>query len=124
MSGTVDVTRGGGELGRGFYTGEHLHEAKAWSFHVTRDKQQNVVEFDSPDALVEGLEIAFLEHGTASLRRSTIKRAGATRTHLFGVDLVWSPIVGTERASGDQYKWESDVAQTLLNGPATSRQVL
>ena len=54
-NGGVDVTLGGGELGRGFYTGEHLHEAKAWAFHRHGEKKNNVVKFEVVDATVEGL---------------------------------------------------------------------
>ena len=45
----ISVNCGGGELGKGFYTGEHLHEAKAWAYHKTKSKKQNVIEFEQND---------------------------------------------------------------------------
>ena len=123
-SGKVDVTLGGGELGRGFYTGEHLHEAKAWAYHKSGDKQKNVVCFSAPDNEIEKLEFTVLDQGAASLKRYQIKRAGNTRTHLFNVDMVWAPIVGSERASGEQYKWESQKAEVLLKGTLTTKTII
>ena len=123
-SGKVDSTRGGGELGRGFYTGEHLHEAKAWAVHRSGDRQKNVVRFVVPDHDIEALDLLILDHQSAGLRRYQVKRTGTTRTHQFGKDMVWAPIVGSERASGDQYKWESAQAEDLLNSSAVSRDIV
>ena len=123
-NGGVDVTLGGGELGRGFYTGEHLHEAKAWAFHRYGEKKDNVVKFEIADATVEGLTFHVFNHGEAGLWRYHIKQADSTRTHTFNVDLVWAPIVGSERAAGDQFKWESKVSETLLNDKSTLKCVL
>jgi len=122
--GGVDVKMGGGELGRGFYTGQHLHEAKAWAFHRTGDRQRNVVQFDVAAAAVDKLNFDILDYGTAGLRRHLIKKLGQTRTYLFWLDMVWAPIVGSERASGDQYKWESADAQDLLNAKTTKKLIV
>lgn len=123
-NGGVDATLGGGELGRGFYTGTHLHEAKAWALHRFGEKKNNVVEFNVSDVAVDQLTITLFGHSEASLWRYHIKQAGTTRSHLFNFDLVWAPIVGSERASGDQYKWESKNSETLLNASATVKSVI
>jgi len=123
-SGGVNVTLGGGELGRGFYTGEYLHKAKAWAFHRYRDKQYNVVQFSHSDNDIVNLTIKLLDYGAATLKRSQIRQANQTRTFLFNVDMVWSPIVGSKHASEDQYKWESQNAQGLLNGPNTTKVII
>jgi len=121
-SGTIYVALGGGELGRGFYTGEHLHEAKAWAFHTSGDKQSNVVFFTTADDDVETLDLELLGYSDAGLQRHWIRQRNETRTFLFGHDMVWAPIVGSERASGDQYKWESNVAELLLNDPSKTQK--
>lgn len=120
----VDVTCGGGELGRGFYSGEHLHEAKAWAFHRSGDRQQNVVQFSVPDDQVDVLNFKLLDHEQAGKWRYYIKQNSRTRTYLFAADMVWAPIVGSERATGDQYKWESQTAQSLLNAPVTIKKIV
>ena len=123
-AGGVSVALGGGELGLGFYTGEHLHEAKAWAVHQSGDRQRNVVMFDLPENELEQLSVTLLDHRTAALRRAELKASGQTRTFHFGVDMVWAPIVGSDRATGDQHKWESATSEMLLNGPSTARTVV
>jgi len=124
VKGSVDVGKGGGELGLGFYTGEHLYLAKSWAFHVSGDKQNNVVQFSTPETQIDKLSIEILSHATASLKRCELRSRGATRTYRFGVDMVWAPIVGTRKISGDQLKWESESAELLLNGTDCGRSVL
>ncbi|MBK1884697.1 hypothetical protein JIN85_19960 [Luteolibacter pohnpeiensis] len=124
-SGVIDVTLGGGELGRGFYSGEHLHEAKAWAFHTSGDRTSNVVKLATEDDQVEALDLKLMDAGSAGLARYRIRTAGETRTFVFGHDMIWSPIVGSEKVSGDQYKWESDTSALLLNDSArTTREVV
>ena len=123
-AGKVDSTLGGGELGRGFYTGEHLYEAKAWAFHQSGDKRKNVVLFSTPDNKIELLSIKILDICSASLMRYKIRSKNQTRTFRFNLDFIWAPIVGSERASGDQYKWESSKAEALLNHLKTIRSIL
>ena len=45
----ISVSLGGGELGQGFYTGEHLHEAKVCAYQKTKSKKNNVIEFEHND---------------------------------------------------------------------------
>ena len=122
-AGNVDVTLGGGEIGRGFYTGQHIFEAKAWAYQTTKSMQQNVVEFDTPDADVEAMRLKLLTYSRAYAVRLLLKQRGQTRTYVFDFDMVWAPIVGSARATGDQYKWESAISEALLNGPRTVRRV-
>lgn len=123
-SGKVDSNKGGGELGCGFYTGAHLYEAKAWAVHRSGDRRKNVVRFDVPDDKIDTLSLLLLDHQSAVLFRNQVKRNGTTRTHRCNRDMVWAPIVGSERASGDQYKWESAKAEDLLNSSLVSRTII
>lgn len=115
VAGGVSVSQGGGELGMGFYTGEYLHVAKAWSIHRYGARQKNVVEFDVDDNDVLKLRFITLDAGQASFIRANLKRSGATRTHKFSCDMVWSPIVGTNKIRSDQHKWESLRSEASLN---------
>jgi hypothetical protein len=124
QAGAVDVTSGGGELGQGFYTGEHLWVAKAWAVGRYDDRQKNVVAFEVPDTEVDLLHIEMRDGHTATLMRSDIRRNKQTRTYTFGCDMVWSPIVGKETITCDQHKWESLQSQTLLNGAKVTRNVV
>ncbi len=124
VAGTVDVICGGGELGRGFYTGQFCHEAKAWAFHVSRNKKKNVVMFETSDNQIDALDYLIFDRMSAQNFRNNIRRAQKTRTYVFNVDMVWAPIVGSTRVSGEQNKWESISAQKLLNGADTIRTVI
>jgi len=120
----ISVNLGGGELGKGFYTGEHLHEAKAWAYHKTKTKKNNVIEFEHNDDDVLELDIKNIKAPEANRIRYKLKKYNQTRTFIFNVDLVWSPIVGTDRVNGIQYKWESDKAEALLNNPTLTGKVI
>lgn len=123
-SGNVNVRIGGGELGRGFYTGELLHLAKRWAIHRHRTRQKNVVQFDVPDTAITALHFELLNGPEATLQRDAIRRSDTTRTHVFGCDMVWSPIAGNESIVGEQHKWESRLSERLLNGPSVARAVV
>ncbi len=120
VSGNIDLSSGGGELGQGFYTGQYIHDAKVWAYNK-HHRSKSVLSLDVPDSEVESLNIEILDHKQASSLRSLIKLKNATRNYMVGADLVWAPIVGTSRISGDQYKWESEDASTLLNGNKVTR---
>lgn len=121
---TISVKLGGGELGQGFYTGDQLHQAKAWAKHRFNQSRENVLKLEHLDEDVFSLAIKEMNTNQANLKRSHIKKKGTTRTYTFNVDMVWSPIVGTDRLSTDQYKWESEIAATLLNSNKTTKEVL
>jgi hypothetical protein len=83
------------------------------------------VQLTTPDSEVEQLDLKLMDAAEAGLRRHWIRTHKGARTFLFGKDMIWTPIVGSEKASGDQYKWESLAAGTLLNDPAkTQKQIV
>lgn len=123
-NGKVDVSSGGGELGKGFYTGTFLHEAKAWAFQRYGDKKKNVVHFLTLDTDIDVLKYIILENNLANYYCYKIKTSSQTRTYLFYLDMVWAPIVGSARPKGDQYKWESKRAECLLNSNKTNKKVI
>lgn len=123
-AGNIDVTKGGGELGQGFYTGERLWLAKQWATGRYDSRQNNVVQFDVSDADVQALNIQIYDGRSATLIRGNIRRSGQTRTYNFGYDMIWSPIVGKETITCDQHKWESLRAETLLNSASVTRTLL
>ncbi|MFT8634192.1 hypothetical protein [Novacetimonas hansenii] len=122
-AGGIDVTLGGGELGRGFYTGEFLYEARAWAFQTNAEGNARVVEFEIDDSDFFATEPLSLTASQAMAYRNNIRLANTTRTYLFDRNVVWSEIVGSDRVKGDQYKWESSTAETLINGPNVTRTV-
>ncbi len=93
--------------------------------HTKKQNQKNnVIEFEHNDEDILNLDIEELNHSQANIKRYELKRTNQTRTYLFNVDLVWSPIVGTDRVSGIQYKWESTISETLLNNPVQTTKTI
>lgn len=121
-AGKVDVTIGGGELGRGFYCGDLLHRAKTWSFNKHKCFKVAKIEFEDDDFL--NLQPLLLNKSEATEFREQIKQKGETRTYLFNENAVWSPVVGLPSDDFNQIKWETDVSEKFLNGENVLREII
>ncbi len=111
----IDVSAGGGELGQGFYAGEHIALAAAWA--QGRFQQDfKVVKLAIDDSAFINLSIKQLNHFGYVLRQwNTLKRLRQTRSYLFGTDVVIAPFALISFSS--QFKFESAKAERLLNDP-------
>ena len=117
----IDVTRGGGELGRGFYLGENIALAASLSkgkFGV----DGVVIKFDINDSKYVRLNTKLLNRRQYVYRlwQSLIKRSRAFQ-YLFDVDVVCAPFATIDFSY--QYKFESQDAQNVLNDDA-NKQIL
>lgn len=121
--GCITVSRGGGELGAGFYAGDFLWVAKTWAAN-RHGGQGAVLKLGLDDKSFFDLQPLLLSKTDAILNRNAIRVKAATRTYLFGANVVWSPIVGTTRVDADQYKFETTKAELLINGPTVTRTVV
>ena len=119
--GNVDITFGGGELGQGFYLSQWHYVARQWAHH--RCKSSAVVQFQVPERTFWNQNLLPLSKWQADHFRQQVRRALATRTYRFEVDIVWAPIVGTLSIYSDQYKYESEQSQALLNSPEVIRTI-
>jgi hypothetical protein len=119
-SGTIDVTRGGGEFGRGFYC--HQKEARAWILVLNRYQQPAVLRLDIEDGLYNGLAIRNLSVQQARRLRQTIRSSADPNNYLVGPDVVVGPNEINPRVIQD--KFETPASETVLNGSQTIREVL
>lgn len=124
FQGHINVAIGGGELGQGFYTGEYLHEAKTWALHRFKATKRNVLSVELDESIFFNLNLLPLDHRQATWYRTLIRNIYQTRSYIFGHDLIWSEIIGSAKATGDQYKWESSFSQTLLNSIQVVRNII
>lgn len=117
----VDVTKGGGELGRGFYLGESIALAASWS-KGRFGKTAAVIKFEIDDSAYVRLNTRTLNRRQLVFRlwKSLLKRSKAS-VHLFHVDVVCAPFAIIDMSY--QYKFESSVAQDTLNNKST-KQIL
>ena len=123
VKGKIDVKLGGGELGRGFYTGQYEHEAKTWAFHQTGTREKNVVKLTQDSKDLFSYHIQSLDITEATNLRTAIRKKGETRIFLIGCDIVTSQIVGSTKVNGCQVKWESEVIEKYLNSANTHRNI-
>lgn len=122
-TGNIDVNLGGGELGKGFYTGDLKHQAFNWAWHqYQQDKSVVVINFNDDDFL--GLNPLCLELFMTHRHRRHIRDTGTTRTFEFDENAVWAPVVGREYHNFNQIKFESIDAQDFLNDVNVTKLVL
>jgi len=109
----IDVTRGGGELGRGFYLGENVALAAA----LSRGKfglDGVVLKFENDETAYAQLNTRVINRrvNVYEFWRCLINR-GLTRQYLYNVDVVCAPFATIDFSI--QYKFESQNAQATLN---------
>jgi hypothetical protein len=118
-AGTIDVTKGSGEFGRGFYTQKSPSNALQWARGRFRDGC--LLQLDIDDEAFQVLDQLVLDVSAAWKLTQSIRRKKAEKSHLCGHDVVIGPIQG--QPNRPQQKFESNAAQNLLNGTQTQRTV-
>lgn len=106
---TLDVTRGRGEFGRGFYFGDSRGFAMTWASN--RYREPALVE-----AAPEEDRLMALKHKKLDADQSDALRAAVgsdKKTYLCGIDLVIGTVKNNPRRL--QYKFESEDAQAFLH---------
>jgi hypothetical protein len=122
-NGSIDVTRGGGEFGQGFYTQDSRSNAMTWVQNRFPQRDQPcVLELSIDDLAYSALRILTLNQRQAQRLTRRLRKAGTVRTHQEGVDVVVGPLNGS--AWNNQQKFESATAEGLLNGPTTQRRIV
>lgn len=109
----VDVTKGGGELGRGFYLGSEPSLAAALAKGNPRINP-GLLKFTIDEAAYVKLNILIIKkRGYLAEKWHRLIRSRTTRTFLYHADVVVAPFAMIDVAH--QYKFESSAAETLLN---------
>lgn len=109
----VDVTKGGGELGRGFYLGENV----ALAASLSKGKfggNSKVVKFDINDSEFVKLDIRTINKARYVYRtwQSLLRRKKAF-TYLYNSDVICAPYATINFSY--QYKFESASAENVIN---------
>lgn len=131
LAGRIDVGRGGGEFGRGFYLGSSKRLAKRRAFHKTENTQGTAAQAMNakiPNTLyieVSHQQLNYHYHPSRlSLPESIKLYQQLKHSHQAGTyltqnkaDFIRGFLVGTGRYYNViQYKFESQRSQDLLNG--------
>ena len=115
----ADVTRGGGELGRGFYLTEQLPVAMAYA-KGRHGLSGDVVCFDVTDGSYATLNVLSISMVQMQVTWYWLKITGRTGSYLYGVDVVFGPLAFHPYRT--QHKFESTRGQSVLN--ASPRSIL
>lgn len=107
----IDSSKGGGEMGQGFYVGGNMTMAIAWA--KGRYKKPSVLEFDISNSSYAKLSFKQMRHNQILNDWQQMKRLGTQRTHKYGYDVIFGPLATNPFA--DQYKFETAAGETLLN---------
>jgi hypothetical protein len=110
----VDVTKGAGELGRGFYTGDNISLAVAWAkgrFGVSQGKTIQIDVDNSAYAALNVLSLGRRRYVWWNWKYLVFKSRATT--HLFGYDAICAPFATLDMSL--QIKFESAAAQNVLN---------
>lgn len=114
--GRIDVGRGEGEFGQGFYTQRSLHSA--WQWALGRGEAA-VLRLDIPEDVERGFRLRILSAKQARALTARLTNKRTRRTYKAGVDVIEGPLNGNERNL--QYKFESEHAQSTINGSSVQR---
>lgn len=110
----VSVSKGGGELGQGFYTGENIALAASWArgrFGATG----SVLEITLNDSSYVRLNVLTLNWPRVVSCWNQLQAAKTTHSHRFGYDVIYGPLATYAHAA--QHKFESAAGeQTLKTG--------
>src|SRR5687767_14776699 len=88
--GTIDVTQGGGEFGRGFYC--HVSEARARTWVLNRTQQPAVLRLEVPDSDYQALNIHTKTVQQARRLTQRIRAKHQQRIYLDGCDVIEGPV--------------------------------
>jgi hypothetical protein len=108
----IDVTKGRGELGRGFYAGSEPYMAASWARGRYKEKAA-VLKISLSDEYLS-LSVKIVRRASYLITHwNTLIRTKQTTTYLYGKDVVLAPFAKFDLTH--QYKFESYKAESLLN---------
>jgi hypothetical protein len=119
-AGTIDVTRGGGEFGRGFYTqGSSGNAARRGQSIYGNGGAVFILSIDN-QAYHTTLRFKLITLNMAQMLNARLT-GHARKTYTTTHDVMAGPLVYQPRIQ--QQKFQTENARALLNGPLTQRTV-
>jgi len=115
--GNISVARGGGELGRGFYTQDHKTNAMRWA--TARNRLPAVLTINIQNAAYNNLRIKEISTSRSRSLNQSLRANQTTMTYTNVYDVIEACLINDQ--SIKQFKFQSNNAQQVLNGQQTSR---
>ena len=120
VGGTIDVTRGRGEFGRGFYTQDSSGNA-ARRAQTLYGNNSAVLALAIDDQEFHALNLRRLSLNMAQMLNAQLRAHNTQHVYTTLHDAILGPLVYQPRI--EQQKFQTARAQALLNGPLTQRTV-
>lgn len=113
----ANISKGGGELGQGFYIGSSMWRACSWAWRKANEgkKDYNVLVYEIDDINLKNLKIVRWGRRKTLEEYKKRKKERTTETWISGNDAIWAPIVGGNIRDVMQIKFESDAGQNFIN---------
>jgi hypothetical protein len=119
-AGAIDVARGGGEFGRGFYTQDSSgNAARRGQYLYGNNSAVLILTLD--DRAYHALNFRRLTLSMAQSLNARLRAGNARQTYTTTHDAIVGPLVYQPRI--EQQKFQTANAQDLLNGLLTQRAV-
>jgi hypothetical protein len=119
--GAIDVHKGRGEFGRGFYTQDSISNASRRGYLLYGKGKAAVVALTIDDSAYHALRFMRLTINSTQKLNAKLRRQKATRTYVTVHDVIIGPLVNQPKIT--QQKFQSVAAKDLLNGSSTQRSV-
>lgn len=116
----VNVTQGGGEFGRGFYTQSSAPNALQWAIGRHGVSNARIVRITVNGAQLSALVVRVLDHKQAHKLEARIRKKSLHASYLCGADVVQGPLNGSLHIRQD--KFESNAASNAINHPTSQRR--
>jgi hypothetical protein len=120
--GIIDVARGRGEFGRGFYTQSSSGNAYRRGQALYGGNNSALLVLDIADVAYHGLSFQRLTLNRAQMLDATLRNNNTQSAYTTNHDVIVGPLVSQSRI--EQQKFQSANAQALLNGAQTQRTVI
>jgi hypothetical protein len=120
-TGTIDVTRGRGEFGRGMYTQDSIGNAARRGQYLYGNGS-GVLVLWIPDREYNALRFRRLTLNMAQMLNAQLRASNTQDTYTTVHDAIVGPLVSQPRI--EQQKLQTTSAQDLLNGLLTQRTVV
>jgi hypothetical protein len=122
VGGIIDVARGHGEFGRGFYTQSLRGNAYRRGQALHGSKNSALLILDIVDVAYHGLSFQRLTRNGAQMLDVRLRNNNTQGAYTTNHDVIVGPLVSQSRI--EQQKFQSANAQTVLNGAQTQRTVI
>lgn len=116
-NGGADISKGRGELGKGFYIGSSMWRACSWAWRKSKHSQSKcgVIEYKLDEIKFLGLNILCKNREAMLNLYRNLRKRNSTVFYESKHDAIWAPIVGKNIQNVYQIKLESKKGEVYIN---------